>query len=121
MTRYTKAALDELMIRYDRLGSQIAKLTKEQKQLKDEMMKGRDLNVAYRGNDWYFKVTTRRNWQSFDSTKAAVDYPVDEFPEVYAPTYGKLKELLAEAKKESEIDNYCGQSTFLTVGRIDYA
>lgn len=66
----------------------------------------RDAGVtkAVLGNE-QIMIQTVVDWQHFDEERVATEYPMDEYPDIYRPTYKATKAFLNEQAKLHPNDN----------------
>ena len=121
MARYTKAEIRDRVKSLDTMKKQRTQLEKKIKAIEVELLgMSADDTITLGADDWGFKNVKQANWQSFNKGRAALDFGIADFPQIYEPSYKLTKELLnqlnAKDAGDTELVNqYCGTSNQIRI------
>jgi hypothetical protein len=103
--------------RIEAIRKQVAKLDAEKDVLTGELLADSKLNEQEQAGTLSYVFKSVINWRSFDIEAAARDFPIEDFPQLYEPTYKGTKKLIDQLGDEFEkdIQDYCDTSARLYI------
>jgi predicted phage-related endonuclease len=117
VTRLNQEQREAKVKRIEAIRKQVAKLETEKDVLTAELLADSKLNETEQAGSISYEFKSVINWRSFDTEAAARDFPIEDFPQLYEPTYKGTKKLIDQLGDEFEKDlqDYCDTSARLYI------
>lgn len=107
MAKLTQEEREAKLRRIQVIRKQLSKLENEKELLKNELLADSKIGETESAGTLSYEFVPVLNWRTFDTEAAAVTFPMEDFAQIYEPTYKATKKLIEQVGSGMSIDQFC--------------
>jgi len=107
MAKLTQEEREAKLRRIQVIRKQITKLENEKELLKNELLADSKIGEVENAGTLSYKFVPVLNWRTFDTEAAAVMFPMEDFAQIYEPTYKATQKLIEQVGGGLSMEQFC--------------